>query len=160
MREAIPKQAPSVAITRLKTMDAQLTDSISRERFHTFVLVAFGVSALLLAMLGVYGVLSYSVSARRQEIGVRMALGATKRSVYRLALAEAAGPVLAGLVAGLAVSSGASRIVKKFLFGTHVLDPAVILMVIGLIVTSAVTAAFLPARRAASIDPMEALRLE
>jgi predicted permease len=160
MREAIAKQAPSITITRLKTMDAQLTDSLSRERFQTFVLLAFGASALFLAMLGVYGVLSYSVAARKHEIGVRMALGATKRSVYRLALAEAAGPVLAGLVAGLAVSSGASRIVEKFLFGTQALDPAVILMVIGLIVTSAVTAAFLPARRAASIDPMEALRLE
>lgn len=160
MREAIAKQAPNVTISRAKTMDAQLTDSLSRERFQTFVLVAFGASALLLAMLGIYGVLSYSVAARKQETGVRMALGATRSSVYRLAMAEAAGPVLAGLVAGLAASLATGRIVKKFLFGTQAVDPAVILMVIGLFGASAAAAAFLPARRAALINPMEALRPE
>ena len=160
MREAITKQAPSVMIARAKTMDAQLADSLSRERFQTFVLVAFGASAVLLAMLGIYGVLSYSVAARKQEIGVRIALGATRRSVYKLTMTEAGGPVLGGLVAGLAASLAAGRLVEQFLFGTQVVDPAVILMVIGLFGAAAVAAAFLPARRAALIDPMEALRPE
>lgn len=89
-----------------------------------------------------------------------MALGATRSSVYRLAMTEAAGPVLAGIAAGLAASLAAGRLVEKFLFGTQVVDPAVILMVIALFGISAAAAAFLPARRAASIDPMEALRPE
>lgn len=160
MREAIWKHAPSVTIARVKTLDSQLTDSLAPERFQTLVLITFSVAALMLAMLGIYGVLSYSVAARKQEIGVRMALGATRSSVYTLILVEAGTPVFAGLATGLVVGLLSGRVIEKFLFGTRVVDPAVILIVTGLFLVSAAAAAFVPAYRAASVDPMEALRAE
>ena len=158
MRQAIWKQDPEITIARVKTLDAQLSDSLSTERFETLVLVSFGAGALLLAMLGIYGVLSYSVVTRKQEIGVRMALGATRAKVYSLTFAEAAAPVVVGVIAGLAASVLAGRAIQTMLYGTQAVDPAVILMVTGLFLLSAAAAAFLPARRAASVDPMEALR--
>jgi predicted permease len=158
MRQAIWKYAPDVTIARVKTLDSQLTDSLATERFQTLVLVAFGIAALLLAMLGIYGVLSYSVVTRKQEIGVRMALGATRSSIYALTLAEAGAPVIAGLATGLIASLLAGRVIQRLLYGIQVVDPSVILIVTGLFLVSAAAAAFLPARRAASVDPMDALR--
>jgi ABC-type antimicrobial peptide transport system permease subunit len=130
------------------------------ERFQTFVLMAFGVSALLLAMLGIYGVLSYSVAARRQEIGVRMALGATPARIYALTFGAAGAPVLAGLATGLIASIAAGRIIQNLLYGTQLVDAQVIVAVASLFLVSAAAAAFLPARRAAAVDPMDALRSE
>jgi predicted permease len=160
MRQAIWKYDPNVTIARVKTMDSQLADSLAPERFETLVLMAFGVAALLLAMLGIYGVLSCSVASRKQEIGVRMALGATRSSVYATTLGEAGGPVLAGLAAGLIASLLAGRVIQKLLYGVQAVDLSVILAVTGLFLVSAAIAAFLPARRAASVDPMDALRSE
>jgi ABC-type antimicrobial peptide transport system permease subunit len=160
MRQAIWKYDPEVTIARVKTLDAQLTDSIATERFETLVLLSFGAAGLLLAMLGIYGVLSYSVVTRQQEIGVRMALGATRAKVYAHTFAEAGGPVFAGLIAGMAGSMLAGRAVQGLLYGTQAVDPTVILVVTGLFLFSAAAAAFLPAKRAASVDPMEALRSE
>ena len=133
---------------------------MATERFETLVLLGFGAAALLLAMLGIYGVLSYSVVTRKQEIGVRMALGATRAKVYALTFGEAGAPVFVGVVAGLAASLLASRAIQTLLYGTQTVDPSVILMVTGLFLLSAAAAAFLPARRAASVDPMEVLRSE
>lgn len=160
MREAIWKYDPEVTISRVKTLGAQLTDSLATERFETFVLLSFGAAALLLAMLGIYGVLSYSVVTRKQEIGVRMALGATRAKVYALTFAEAGTPVFAGVIAGLVASLLAGRAIQSLLYGTRAVDPPVILMVTVVFLFSAAAAAFLPARRAASVDPMEALRSE
>jgi predicted permease len=160
MRQAIWKYDPEVTIARVKTLDTQLTDSLATERFETLVLLSFGAAALLLAMLGIYGVLSYSVVTRKQEIGVRMALGATRAQVYALTFAEAGAPVFAGVIAGLAASLLAGRAIQRLLYGTQAVDPPVILIVTALFLFSAAAAAFLPARRAASVDPMEALRSE
>ena len=160
MRQAIWSSAPDMVVARVKTMDSQVVDSLASERFQTLVLAGFGLAALLIAMLGIYGVLSYSVSVRRQEIGVRMALGASRGSVYRLTMFAACVPVLAGLVSGLAASIAAGRIVGKLLYGVRVLDASVMLTVSVLFLLSAAVAAFLPARRAASVDPMQALRTE
>jgi predicted permease len=160
LRQAIWKYDPSVTIARVKTLDAQLNDSLATERFETLVLLSFGAAALLLAMLGIYGVLSYSVVARRQEIGVRMALGATRAKVYALTFSEAGTPAIAGVIVGLAASILAGRAIQNLLYGTQAVDPPVILIVAGLFLLSAAAAAFLPARRAASVDPMEALRSE
>jgi predicted permease len=160
MRQAIWKYAPDITIARVKTLDSQLTDSLAAERFQTLVLITFGVAALLLAMLGVYGVLSYSTVRRKQEIGMRMALGATRRKIYTLIAGEAGAPVFAGLGAGLIASAVAGRLIQKLLYGTQAVDPSVMLTVAALFLAAAVGAAFLPARRAAAVDPMEALRSE
>jgi predicted permease len=160
IRQAIWKYAPDTTIARIKTLDSQLTDSLATERFQTSVLLSFGAAALLLAMLGIYGVLSYSVITRKQEIGVRMALGATRSSIYALTFAEAGTPVVAGLATGLIASLMAGRLIQNLLYGVQVVDASVILTVTILFVISAAAAAFLPARRAASVDPMDALRSE
>lgn len=160
MRQAIWKYDPDVTIARVKTLDTQLTDSLATERFETLLLFSFGAAALLLAMLGIYGVLSHSVVTRKQEIGLRMALGSTRARIYSLTFAEARTPVVAGVAAGLAASLLASRAIQRLLYGTQAVDPTVILMVAALFLLSAAAAAFLPARRAASVDPMEALRAE
>ncbi|MGA7237387.1 MAG: ABC transporter permease [Bryobacteraceae bacterium] len=160
MRQAIWKYDPDVTIARVKTLDAQLTDSLAPERFETLVLLSFGASALLLAMLGIYGVLSYSVVKRKQEIGVRMALGSTRARIYKLTFAEAGTPVFVGVITGLGASLLASRAIQSLLYETQAVDPLVILIVTSLFLLSAAAAAFLPARRAASVDPMQALRSE
>jgi predicted permease len=160
LRQAIWKYAPDITIARVKTLDSQLSDSLATERFQTMVLVTFGIAALLLAMLGIYGVLSYSTATRKQEIGVRIALGATRRGIYALTLGEAATPVIGGLGAGLVASILAGRVIQRLLYGTQAVDPSVTIIVIVLFVAAAIAAAFLPARRAASVDPMEALRSE
>ena len=160
MRQAIWKYAPDVTIARVKALDSQLLDSLAAERFQTLILSSFGIAALLLSMLGIYGVLSYSIATRRQEIGVRMALGATPRKIYSLAFGDAGPAVLAGLGAGLIASVLAGRLTRKLLYGIAAVDPWVMLIVAALFLTAALAAAFLPARRAASVDPMETLRAD
>ncbi|HVH86228.1 MAG TPA: FtsX-like permease family protein, partial [Terriglobales bacterium] len=160
VQQAIWQYAPNISIARVKTLDSQVSDSLATERFQTSVLIAFAVAALLLAMLGMYGVLSVSVAGRTREIGVRMALGATRGQMYSLTLSQVGVPVLGGLAAGLACGAVAIRIVHSLLYEVKVLDAPVSTMVMVLLLTAAFTAAFLPARRAASVDPMEALRIE
>jgi predicted permease len=160
MRQAIWSQAPDVTIARLKTLDAQLADSLATERFQTFVLLSFAASALLLAMLGIYGVLNYAMVSRRQEIGVRIALGATRGQIYALIFSEGGSAVLGGLAAGLFASVLAARLIQKLLYGVRAMDPPVVAAVLILFLAAALAAAYLPARRAASVDPMDALRAE
>ncbi len=151
---------PQVAIPILKTMDEQVRDSAATERFQAIVLTSFGAAALLLALLGIYGVLSYSVSLRRQEFGIRIALGSDKGALIRLVLRQAAYPVLAGSIVGLAFAMLALRWVRSLLYETPVTDPVAVAASLCLIAAAAALAAILPARRAASLDPMQALRIE
>jgi len=160
MRRALWAIDPQVAIPTLKSMDEQLSDSVSTERFQVVVLTSFGVAALLLALLGVYGVMAYSVSLRHQEFGVRIALGSGKAALIRLVLRQAAYPVLAGAGAGLLLALILSRFVQSLLYETPVLDPAAIGGSLILLLAAAALAAILPARRAASTDAMRALRTE
>ncbi len=160
VRQAIWDQDPDITIARVKTLDSQLTDSLAPERFQTSVLVAFGTGALLLAMLGIYAVLSYTVAGRKQEIGVRMALGATRQNIYALTIGEAIPPVLVGLAGGWAASILAGRLVQAMLYGVRAIDASVTATVAIVFLAAALAAAFLPARRAASVDAMEALRAE
>jgi ABC-type antimicrobial peptide transport system permease subunit len=160
VRQAIWQYAPDVPIARVKTLNAQVNESLASERFQTSVLIAFGISALFLAMLGIHGVLSYSVATRKQEIGVRMALGATRGQIYRLTLGEVKLPLFAGLGAGLAASVLASRLIKNLLAGVQDVEPSVMLIVGLLFLAFAFVAGFLPARQAASVDPMQSLRSE
>jgi predicted permease len=160
IRRTIWNQDPEVTIARIKTLDSQVRDSLASERFQTAGLAAFGIAALLLAMVGIYGVLSYAVAGRKQEIGIRMALGATRQNIYALAVREAAIAVFAGLAMGWLASIALARTVRSLLYGVDAADLRVTIMVATLFLIAAGAAAFFPARRAASIEPLEALRAE
>lgn len=160
IREAIWSREPLATVIRSGSMEERVEDSLGAERFQTFLLLAFGGTALLLAMLGIYGVLSYSVAARQREIGVRMALGATRPAIYRLILGGASLPVLLGLGGGLAASWAAARLVESMLYGPARPDSGLMAAVSVLFLICASAAGFLPARRAATVDPMQSLRSE
>jgi predicted permease len=160
MRRTLWQIDPEVAIPTLKSMDDQVMESVATDRFQALVLGSFGAAALLLALLGVYGVLAYSVSLRRQEFGIRIALGSGKRALIGLVLRQAAYPVLLGTATGLIMALIVLRWVRSLLYQVPVLDPLAIGGSVLLILTAAAIAAIVPARRAASTDPMRALRTE
>ncbi len=160
IQRAIWQIDPQVAIPTLKSMDDQVSDSVASERFQAIVLTGFGTAALLLALLGVYGVMAYSVSLRQQEFGIRIALGSGKAAMVRLVLRQAAYPVFLGAGVGLAFATVALRWVRNLLYQTPVLDPLAIGGSLLLLLVAAALAAALPARRAASVDPMKALRTD
>jgi hypothetical protein len=160
MRRAIWQIDPQVAIPTLKSMDDQVSDSVATDRFQAMVLSGFGTAALLLALLGVYGVLTYSVSLRRQEFGIRIALGSGKTSLIGLVLRQAAYPVLLGTGVGLTMALIGLRWVRSLLYQPPVMDPLAVGGSVLLLLVAATIAAMVPARRAASTDPMRALRTE
>lgn len=160
MRRAIWQIDPQVAIPLLKSMDDQVNESVATDRFQAVVLTSFGIAALLLALLGIYGVLVYSVSLRRQEFGIRIALGSDKAALIRLVLYQAAYPVLLGTVVGLATAGIVVRWVHSLLYQTPAMDSVGIASSVMLLLAAAAVAAIVPARRAASVDPMDALRME
>jgi predicted permease len=160
MRRAIWQIDPQVAIPTLKSMDEQVSDSVASDRFQAMVLSGFGAAALFLALLGVYGVLAYSVSLRRQEFGIRIALGSGKRALIEMVMRQAAQPVLLGTGAGLTMALIALRWVRSLLYQTPVMDPLAVGGSVLLLLVAAAIAAIVPARRAASTDPMRALRAE
>jgi predicted permease len=160
VRSTIWSYNPNVTIARIHTLDSQLSDSLAPEHLETAIFVSFGAAALLLALLGIYGTLSYSVEARTQEVGIRMALGATRESVYRLMLATIIAPVTIGLALGCVTSLGIGRSLAALFYGTKPTDLSVIVPVVCLFAIAAVAATFVPCRRAAKIEPMEALRAE
>jgi predicted permease len=160
IRLAIWSVDPEVAIPLLKSLDQQVADSVSTERFQTMLLSSFGAAALLLALLGIYGVLAYSVSLRQQEFGIRIALGCDKPTLMRLVARQAALPVAGGIVAGLILAFAATRYVQSLLYQTNAADPVAIAASIALLAIAALLAALIPARRAAQTDPMAVLRNE
>jgi len=160
IRRAIWNVDPQVAIPTLKSLDQQVSDSVSTQRFQTILLSSFGAAALLLALLGIYGVLAYSVSLRQQEFGIRIALGCEKSSLMTLVARQAALPVAGGILAGLALAFAASRYVHSLLYETSAADPVAIAGSIALLVVAALLAALIPARRAAQVEPMQVLRNE
>jgi predicted permease len=160
VRKAIWAYNPDVTIAGLRSFDSQISDSLAPERIETILLATFGSAAFLLALLGIYGTLSYSVEARTQEIGVRMALGATRQNIYLVTLKEIVAPVAAGLALGWLASIAIGRAVASVLYGTSANDITVALAVICTFAIAAIGATFLPCRRAALVEPMEALRAE
>jgi predicted permease len=160
VRSTIWTYNPNVTIARVHTLDSQVSDSLAPEHLETGIFVAFGGAALLLALLGIYGTLSYSVVARTQEVGIRMALGATRQSVYRLMLGTIVAPVFLGLALGYLASLTIGQSLKALLYGTSPTDLSVIIPVLCIFAIAAVVATSLPCRRAAMIEPMEALRTE
>lgn len=160
VRRAIAELDPQLAVYGVEPLSRTLLDSLGTRRFATLVLGAFAVLTLVLALVGIHGVLSYTTSQRTREIGIRLALGATRR--------EAAGSVvrgglllaLAGTTVGLLAAAGASRFLQGLLFGVTRSDPVTYVAVAGLVLVAAVTATMLPALRASRVAPTEALRVE
>jgi putative ABC transport system permease protein len=151
---------PLLAVTEMKTMDEVVASTETSRRFSTGVLTAFAAVALLLALLGIYGVLAYSVAERTREIAIRMALGATRADVLRRILRQALVLGLSGIAVGLAASAGLTRYLASLLYGVQALDSLAIIGAVVILLLCALFAGWLPARRAASIDPMRALRTE
>ncbi len=160
MRRALWNVDPQVAIPTLTSMDDQVGNSVASERFQTELLTGFGLTALLLALLGIYGVLAYSVSLRRREFGIRIALGSGKRALIALVLRQASQPVLLGLAIGLAFALFALRWIHSLFYQAAALDPVAIASSVLLLLAAAAVAAIVPARRAASTDPMRTLRMD
>ena len=160
LRRVIWQIDPQVAIPSLKSMDEQVSDSVATDRFQAMVLSSFAAAALFLALLGVYGVLAYSVSLRRRELGIRIALGSGKSALIALVLRQAAYPVLLGTGVGFTMALVALRWVRSLLYQTSVMDPLAVGGSVLLLWVAAAISAIVPARRAASTDPMRALRTE
>jgi predicted permease len=160
MRRSLWQIDSQVAIPTLKSMDEQVSDSVATDRFQAMVLSGFGMAALLLALLGVYGVLAYSVSLRGQEFGIRIALGSGRGALIGLVLRQAAYPVLLGAGAGLAMALVALRWVRSLFYQAPAIDPLAVGGSVLLLLVAATIAAIVPARRAAATDPMRALRME
>ena len=150
----------NLPVYKIATMEQNLSDSLMRRRFSMLLLAALAGFALCLAAVGVYGVISYSVSQRTREIGIRMALGAQPGSVHKLIVRQGLRPVLAGLAAGLLVSLAAMRALASLLYGVTATDPPTFLAAAGVLLAVSALASAIPARRAARVDPMAALRHE
>jgi predicted permease len=147
-----------VALAQPDTLETRLAAGLGQPRFRTMLLGAFGLLALLLAAVGIYGVMSYAVAQRTHEMGVRMALGARRVDVLWLVVGQSLRKVALGLALGLAGALAASRVLEGFLFGVQALDAGVYLAVPLLLATLALAASWWPARRAANADPAAVLR--
>jgi predicted permease len=147
-------------VYNVRTMDQIVTGTMAERRFTLLLLGSFAGIALLLASVGIYGVIAYSVSQRTREIGIRMALGARRQDVLKLVVGHCAMLALTGVGAGLVLASLVTRALSKLLFGVGARDPMTLAVVSALLILVALLASFLPARRAARVDPMVALRYE
>ena len=160
VRRVFNQLEPEAAITDVETMDEVVGSSVAQRQFEFILLLAFAAAALLLAALGLYGVLSYSVAERTREIGVRIALGARRESLYLLVFRQAALPVLTGVAGGLAVAWLCGQLIASLLFHVKPYDADSALLVIAVLIVTVIAACYWPARRAANVEPMQALRME
>jgi len=160
IRQIVATMDPTLPIVRLRTMEEVFAESLSRPRFLAQLLGLFAGLALLLAAVGTYGILSYSVSERRKEIGIHMALGATRGTVLGMVLGQGARLTVAGLVLGVAFALLLTRFLQTQLFNVKPSDPQTIAGVIAFIAVVAATACYVPASRATRVDPMVVLRDE
>jgi putative ABC transport system permease protein len=151
---------PGGFVPRVVTMSEQARVALSRERLLSILASFFGALALLLASVGLYGVVAYGVVRRTREIGIRLAIGATRRSVIRLIVGETMTVVACGVLLGVVAAAAASRLVRNQLFGVSPGDSLAIAAAVAVLLAVAVVATGLPARRAARVDPVTALRCE
>jgi predicted permease len=162
LASAIHRVSPDAAVEDGTTMTQRINDSQTAylHRVSAYLVGGFAALALFLGVVGLYGVIAYSVSQRTREIGVRMALGAQRGSVYQLIFKEAGRLIAVGIVLGLSGSVSAALLMRKLLFGVEAWDAPTLLGVAAVLAASAILASYIPARRAASVNPTEALRAE
>jgi len=154
---AVNKTQP---ISKIETLEQVLSASLARRRLYMILLGVFAGAALLLASVGIYGVVSYSVNQRTQEMGIRIAVGAERGDVLRLVLGQGARAALLGIAAGIAAALVLTRLMASLLFDVSATDPLTYLAVATLLTLVALSASYIPARRAMRVDPMVALRHE
>jgi predicted permease len=160
VEKTVHRLDPLLAVSEVHTMAERIGAAEAPRRFNTAVLAAFAAIALLLALLGIYGVLAYAVAERTREIAIRMALGATREDVLRRTIGSALLLAAAGIAAGLAASIGLTHLMESMLYGVKPLDGVAITGAVVILLLCAALAGWLPARRAAGVDPMDALRSE
>jgi predicted permease len=160
VEDALQQSDPNLPIGQVRTMEQVLSLSIAFQRFLMILMTVFAGLALVLAAVGLYGVISYSVSQRTHEVGIRMALGATGRDILRAVLRDGLRVTLIGTAAGLAGALALTRVLSTMLFGVNPTDPFTFIAVSMLLISVAMLASYVPARRATKVDPMVALRYE
>jgi putative ABC transport system permease protein len=160
IQTALREASGGLPVARIRSMDEVVALSTARQDFNMLLLTVFAGAALLLAAIGIYGLMAYSVAQRTQEIGIRMALGAESGDVRRMVVFQGMALALIGVAVGIAAAFGLSRLIASFLFGVKAWDPAVFVIVPVLLSAVALLAVWFPARRATRIDPLDALRYE
>jgi ABC-type antimicrobial peptide transport system permease subunit len=158
IEEALRKVSGGLPVASVRTMDDVMIQSTARSTFDMWLLTIFAIAALLLAAIGIYGLMAYSVQQRTQEIGIRLALGADAPRVRNMVVFNGMSVALAGVAIGVLAAFGLTRVIASFLFGVTAKDPAVFVLVPVLLIAVALAGVWLPARRAARIHPAEALR--
>lgn len=160
LRNVVRGLDPQLSLTQLQTMDEVVAASEAPRRFNTIIISGFALAAVLLAVLGIYSIIAFSVASRVQEMAIRMALGSQRSHIVRLVAMSGLKLAAVGCVLGLAGAAAAAKIVRSFLFGVSPFDPAVMILATVAVFGLALAASALPARRAASVDPLQALRGE
>jgi putative ABC transport system permease protein len=160
MRDSSAAVATCMALPPAQTMEQIVAETVQARKFQTMLAAIFAVAALLLASLGIYGVISFAVARRTPEIGIRIALGASRGELLGLIFREGMTPVIAGLAAGLIGAASLGRVIASQLYGVMPRDPWTMAVVALTVIAVAVLACLIPARRATRIDPLAALRFE
>jgi len=158
VRKTIGELAPGTPLFTFRTMEERVADAMSYERFSTTLLALFAAVALGLATLGTYGVISFAVAQRTREIGIRVALGATRRDVVRMIVGQGVALVIVGAVVGITIAVMTTQVLSTLLFDVAPSDPVVYVAIVAILGAAVILASWIPARRAAGVHPTEALR--
>jgi putative ABC transport system permease protein len=160
VRQEVEKMDPNVPVHSISSMDQIIARSVADRRFALELLGVFATAALLLAAVGIYGVMSYSFSQRTHEVGIRVALGAQRLDILRMALGDGMRIVIIGLVSGLIGAAIVTRVFQSMLFGVDPADPVTFVSVAAILAAVALLACYIPAQRATRVNPLTALREE